>query len=130
MQVQEQGGEGESPELVLLNATEAVWRCSSQRATLTICRLVSDGFVTVPDVLQWAFASAHASEGIEAASGAAGTVVPRMVAEDEMTATIALETVLSLFVTLIDQAEVCSTLYHVLDHFACTCFGLDRKGIH
>lgn len=107
VQVHEEAGDGESPQMILLNSTEAVWRCSSQRATLTISRLVSDGFVAVSDVLDWAFERQQFA-GNEAPNGSVGTSVPRMVAEDEMTATMALETVVSMFVTLIDQSEVCS----------------------
>jgi hypothetical protein len=110
VQVEEEGGGGDTPQTVLLNSAETVWRCSSQRATLTICRLVSDGFVAVPDVLLWAFSSASSSpppanESNGEKAAAAGAVIPRIVAADEMTATVALETVVSLFVTSIDQAE-------------------------
>lgn len=97
----EQQEDSQSPRLVLLSATEAVWRCSSQRATLTIVRFVSDGFLSIQDVLKWAFASSQGSSSDEP-----GTIVPRIVSEDEVTATMALETVVSLFVTLVDQAEV------------------------
>ena len=99
MQVQQEPADGESPQMILLNCAESLWRCSSQRATLTISRLVSDGFVAVSDVLEWAFASTQRLDGNIGAQDSTGTAVPRIVAEDEMTATMALETVVSMFDT-------------------------------
>jgi hypothetical protein len=91
--------------LVILRTAELVWRSSSQRVSLTIARLVADGMVRVEHVLKWAFRAADVvPEGAAAGGGAAP--VPRIVAADEMTATAALETVMVLFVTMLDQGEV------------------------
>jgi hypothetical protein len=91
--------------LVILRTAELVWRSSSQRVSLTIARLVADGMVRVEHVLKWAFSAADVvPEGAAAGGGAAP--VPRIVAADEMTATAALETVMVLFVTMLDQGEV------------------------
>jgi hypothetical protein len=76
---------------VLLATSAAVWACNSQRMCLTFARLVTDGYITVADVLEWLFVAEQ---------------LPRFVDEDALAAAAALEVLLSTFDSLASQAEV------------------------
>eukprot|EP00892_Ulva_mutabilis_P010296 jgi/Ulvmu1/7639/UM038_0066.1 len=82
-------------ESAALDAATKVWKCSSLRANLTISRYVSAGLMTVQDVLTWVFTPAAGAK----------TAVPKLVDEDEATATAALECISSLLTALIDKAQ-------------------------
>ena len=78
----------------LLDTTELVWACNSQRLCLTAARLVAEELVTTGDVLSWLFSKAPGAQDL------------RLVDRDVLRATAALELLLATFDTLASQAEV------------------------